>query len=382
MKFATKAIHAGQPPCPVTGAVMTPVYFTSTYLQEAPGKPIKYEYSRTQNPTRHALEENLAALEGAKYGLAFSSGLAALTTYLLTLRAGDHIISCDDVYGGTYRLLTKVFNQFNLDVTYFDASQPALLEKLIKPNTRALILETPTNPALTVYDLEALIKIGHAHKLTVLVDNTFASPYLQQPLKFGADLVLHSTTKYLGGHSDLVGGAIMTSNQELYEAIKFRQNAAGAVPGPMDCFLVLRGVKTLEVRMEKHCENAGKIAAFLSENPETESVRYPGLRSHPQYEIAKKQMRKAGGMVTFSLKGGYERNLRFVKCLKLVYLAESLGGVESLISHPFTMSHVAVPKDELRKRGITESILRLSVGIEDADDLIEDIKQAIIDSKQ
>ncbi|MBI4245010.1 MAG: cystathionine gamma-synthase [Planctomycetes bacterium] len=382
MRFGTKAIHAGQPPCPATGAVMFPVYMTSTYVQQAPGKPIKhYEYSRTQNPTREVLENSLAALEDAKYGLAFASGLAALSTTLLSLHSGDHVICCDDVYGGTYRALTKVFNQFNLEVTFIDGAKPEQLQKEIKNNSKLFLIETPTNPALSVYDLKTLSEIAHSKGLTVVADNTFASPYLQQPLKFGADLVLHSTTKYLGGHSDVIGGSLMTNNEQLFEKLKFIQNAAGAVPGPMDCFLVLRGIKTLHVRMERHCDNAEKIAKFFSTHPEVESVRYPGLANHPQHELAKKQMRRFGGMITFALKGGFERNQRFVQKVKLIYLAESLGGVESLISHPFTMSHVSVPRDELRRRGITESLLRFSVGIEDADDLIEDIERAMRESK-
>lgn len=374
--FGTRAIHDGQPPCPLTGAVMPAIYMSSTFAQNVSEKP-KYEYARSNNPTREKLEANLASLEGAKYGIAFSSGCAALSACLMTLKAGDHVLCCDDVYGGTHRLLTQVYNNFNIEVTFFDGTKPEELKKHLKQNSRMLLLESPTNPALTIYDINTLSSLAHDAGLLVVTDNTFASPYLQNPLQLGSDIVLHSTTKYIGGHSDVVGGALCLNGDETYKRLKHIQNSAGAVPSPFDCFITMRGIKTLHVRMERHCRNAMMIAEHLSSHEEVELVRYPGLESHPQHELAKKQMKGFGGMVTFALKGGYDRNLKFVKNLELIHFGESLGGVESLIAHPFTMTHVSVPKDELRKRGITDAILRLSTGIEDVDDLIGDIEQAI-----
>lgn len=370
-RFATRAIHAGQQADPATGAIMTPVYLTSTYVQEAPGKHRGFDYSRTNHPTRLALERNLASLEGAKFGLCFASGLAAESTLLQLLKTGDHVISGQDLYGGSYRLFTKVWSRFGLEFTFVDTTDPLEIEKAIRPNTKLLWLETPTNPLLTVTDIKAAAAVAHARGLKVAVDNTFATPYLQQPLALGADFVVHSTTKYLGGHSDVVGGAILTNDEEAFHQLKFLQNACGAVPGPLDCFLVLRGTKTLHVRMKQHCENARAIVKYLRAHPEVERVYYP------DNEVARRQMKDFGGMISLALKGGVERNVRFTTLFKVFSLAESLGGVESLVGHPVTMTHASIPPEQRKKTGIPDMLIRLSVGIEDVEDLIEDLAQAI-----
>jgi len=381
VKFSTKAIHAGQSPDPATGAIMTPVYLTSTYVQEEPGKHKGYDYARTNHPTRAALEANLAALEGAAHGLAFASGMAAETTLITTLQAGDHVVCGRDVYGGTYRLFTKVFERFKLEFSFINIYDLKELEPAIRKNTKLVWLESPSNPLLTVTDLKAASKIAHSHGARVVVDNTFATPYLQQPLALGADFVVHSTTKYLGGHSDVVGGAILMNDKAAYDGLKFLQNAMGAVPGPLDCFLVLRGTKTLAVRMRQHCENGRAIAKFLKEHKDVKQVRYPGLPDHPNHDVAKKQMSDFGGMISFELKGGVERNVTFTTKTKLFALAESLGGVESLCGHPITMTHASIPKSEREKGGLPDALVRLSVGIEDVEDLVEDVDQAIRASK-
>ncbi len=381
MKFATKAIHAGQSPDPSTGAIMTPVYLTSTYVQEAPAQHKGYEYSRSGNPTRAALEANLAALEGVRFGLCFASGLAAENTLLHTLSSGDHVVCARDVYGGTFRLFDKVWKQLGVRATFVNAHRLDEVRAAIEPTTRWLWLESPTNPLLTITDLAAAAELAHQHKVRVVVDNTFATPCLQRPCELGADLVLHSTTKYLGGHSDVVGGALATDDPQLYEQLKYLQNAAGGVPGPLDCFLVLRGTKTLAVRMRQHCENAQKIAEFLAGHPDVAKVYFPGLPDNPYHEVARRQMSGFGGMVSVELKGDLERNRRFASKTKLFSLAESLGGVESLINHPASMTHASIPREERIKGGLSDSLMRLSVGIEDADDLIEDLAQAIRDSQ-
>lgn len=376
MNFATRAIHAGQDPDPATGATIVPIYQTSTYTQQGIGQHKGYEYARTGNPTRTALETCLASLEGAKYGLCFSSGLGASNTVMNLLSSGDHIVCADDVYGGTYRLFELVLKRYGLTFSWVDMTDPANVAAAVRSNTKMIWIETPTNPLLRLVDVAAISEIGRKHKLLTVVDNTFASPYLQQPLALGADIVLHSTTKYLGGHSDAVGGAVLTSNDEAHDKLKYHQNAVGAVPGPMDCFLVLRGVKTLAVRMRQHCENAMRIAEFLARNSAVERVVYPGLASHPQHALARRQMRDFGGMVSFVIKGGEAAARKFAGRTKLFSLAESLGGVESLIGHPATMTHASIPVAQREARGITGGLLRLSVGIEDADDLVADLEQA------
>lgn len=378
--FSTKAVHAGQRPDPVTGAVMTPVYLTSTYAQEAPGQHKGYDYARTVHPTRQALEANLAALEGGKHGLCFSSGMGAIATVLLMLKSGDHVVSCNDLYGGTYRVFTKVFAKFGLSFTFVDASDTAAIEAAITPQTRLLWIETPSNPLLKITDIRKACRIARQKGVKTAVDNTFATPYLQRPLELGADIVAHSTTKYLGGHSDVVGGALIVNDEALYQDLKFLQNAVGAVPGPLDCFLVLRSTKTLPMRMERHCHNAALVARHLLAHPEVARVFYPGLASHPGHDIAKGQMKDFGGMVSFELKGGVERARRFMSSAKLFTLAESLGGVESLICHPVTMTHGSIPPEERRKAGLSDGLIRLSVGVEDAEDLIADLDEAINNS--
>ncbi len=378
MKFATKAIHVGQEADPATGATIVPIYQTSTYTQEAPGQHKGYEYSRSGNPTRAALEECVAALEGAEYGLAFASGLAATTAVMSLLSPGDHIVAGDDLYGGSYRLFDKVLQKSNgLDFTFVDTTDSASVEEALRPETKMLWIETPTNPMLTLSDIAALSEMAHERGAVVAVDNTFASPYFQQPLALGADIVVHSTTKYMGGHSDVVGGAVMTSNEGFYEEIKFYQNAAGGVPGPFDSWIVLRGLKTLAVRMRQHEENALAVAEFLEGHPEVATVNYPGLPSHPQHDLAKKQMSGFSGMVSFTLKGGAEAAYAAVQRTKVFSFAESLGGVESLVTHPATMTHAAIPREQREARGVTDGLMRLSVGIEDAEDLIADLDQAI-----
>ncbi|RTL34714.1 MAG: cystathionine gamma-synthase [Candidatus Melainabacteria bacterium] len=381
MKFSTKAIHVGQAPDPSTGAIITPIFQTSTYVQDELGKHKGFEYARTQNPTRSSLEECLASLEDGKHGLCFGSGLAATATVMTLLSAGDHVVVCDDVYGGTYRLFDKVFRRYGLSFDFVDGRDVKNVEAAVKPNTKMLWLETPTNPMLQLIDIQALVKAIRATKngadIIAVVDNTFASPYLQNPLSLGADIVVHSTTKYLGGHSDVVGGCAITNNDKYHETLRFHQNAVGATPGPFDCWLVLRGLKTLAVRMKAHESNAMAIAKFLEKHPAIEKVIYPGLTSHPQHELAKKQMRGFGGMVSVVVKGGLQNAKTFLDGTKLFSLAESLGGVESLIGHPATMTHASIPKDVREARGIVDGLVRLSVGIEDQDDLIKDIETAL-----
>ncbi|MDQ3568006.1 MAG: cystathionine gamma-synthase [Actinomycetota bacterium] len=378
MKFATRAIHVGQDADTATGATIVPIYQTSTYTQQAPGEHKGYEYSRTGNPTRAALEECMAALEGADHGLAFASGLAATTAVMSLLSPGDHVVAGDDLYGGTYRLFDKVLREGNrIDFDYVDSTDTASVEEALRPETKMLWIETPTNPMLTLSDIRKLSEMAHKRGAVVAVDNTFASPYFQRPLELGADIVVHSTTKYMGGHSDVIGGAVMTSDEGFRERISFYQNAAGGVPGPFDSWIVLRGLKTLAVRMRQHEENALAIAGFLEDHPQVATVNYPGLLSHPQHELAKRQMSGFSGMVSFTLKGGAEAAYAAVQKTKLFSFAESLGGVESLITHPATMTHAAIPKEQREARGVTDGLLRLSVGIEDAQDLILDLDQAI-----
>jgi cystathionine gamma-lyase len=376
--FSTRAIHAGQDPDPTTGATIVPIYQTSTYTQEAPGQHKGYEYSRTGNPTRTALEECVAALEGAEYGLAFASGLAATTAVMNLFSPGDHVVAGDDLYGGTYRLFDKVLPRTGgLDFTYADTTDPASVEEALRPETKLLWIETPTNPMLTISDIAKLSEMAHEREAVVAVDNTFASPYFQNPLALGADIVVHSTTKYMGGHSDVVGGAVATSNEGFHERIKFYQNAAGAVPGPFDAWIVLRGLKTLAVRMRQHEENALAVARFLQNHPEVVTVYYPGLPDHPQHELAKRQMSGFSGMVSFALEGGAEAAYAAVQKTRVFHFAESLGGVESLITHPATMTHAAIPREQREARGVTDGLIRLSVGIEDEEDLLADLERAI-----
>jgi cystathionine gamma-lyase len=382
LRFATKAIHVGEEPNLREGGygdVVVPIHLATTFARKEVDKPTGgYEYSRTGNPTRDALEKRLAALENAKFGLAFASGLAAEATLLLSLlKKGDHVIAFNDLYGGTRRLFSEVLSNFGLKFTYVDARKPENVEKAIKRNTRMIWLETPTNPLLRLCDIKAISDIGRRNDVVTVVDNTFMSPYFQNPLDLGADIVLHSTTKYLGGHSDVVGGAVMLSNEEYYGKIKFNQNAVGAVPSPFDCFLVLRGIKTLAVRMERHNYNAQKIAEFLESHPKVEKVYYPGLKSHPQHDLARRQMSGFGGVLSFELKADLAEVKAFLRRFKLFALAESLGGVESLIEHPALMTHASIPKREREKIGITDSLIRVSVGIEDVEDLIADLKQAL-----
>ena len=377
MKFATKAIHAGQEPDPSTGAIMTPIFQTATYAQAGLGENKGFEYSRTSNPTRSVLEACMAALEDGKYGLAFASGMAAESAILSLLSAGDHIVSCDDLYGGSYRIFERVMRRYTVETSYVPADDLDAYEKAIRPNTKMVWLETPTNPLLRLVDIRAIAEIAHRHKLLVVVDNTFASPYFQQPLKLGADIVVHSTTKYINGHSDVVGGALVLNDEEAYEAIKFYQNAAGGVPSPFDAWLILRGIKTLAVRMRQHEENARAVAGFLAEHPRVERVYYPGLASHPDHELAKRQMSGFGGMVSFQPKGSLVDIAQIVRRFKVFALAESLGGVESLVCHPASMTHGSIPKDIRESRGLTDTLLRLSVGIEDKEDLMRDLEQAL-----
>jgi cystathionine gamma-lyase len=378
MRFATRAIHVGQEPDPTTGATIIPIYQTSTYTQEAPGKHKGYEYSRTANPTRTALEECVASLEGGDYGLSFASGLAATIATTSLLSPGDHVVAGDDLYGGTYRLFDKVLPRTGgLEFTYADTTDPESVEMALRPDTKLLWVETPTNPMLTLSDIAALCERAHERGAVVAVDNTFASPYFQNPLPLGADIVVHSTTKYMGGHSDVVGGAVITSHRDFYEGIKFYQNAAGGVPGSFDSWIVLRGLKTLALRMRQHEENALAVAEFLQGHPQVETVNYPGLPSHPQHELAKRQMSGFSGMVSFTLKGGAKAAYAAVQKTEVFSFAESLGGVESLITHPATMTHAAIPREQREARGVTDSLMRLSVGIEDKEDLLADLDRAI-----
>lgn len=377
MKFSTRAIHAGQEPDPSTGAVMTPIFQTSTYAQAGLGEHKGFEYSRTQNPTRSALEACIASLEEGQYGLAFASGMAAESAVLSLLSAGDHLVACDDLYGGSYRIFERVMRRYEVETSYVAADNAAAYERAIRPNTKMIWLETPTNPLLNLADIAAIADIAHRHQLLLVVDNTFASPYFQQPLKLGADIVVHSTTKYINGHSDVIGGAVVTSNEEAYQAIKFYQNAAGAVPSPFDSWLTLRGIKTLAVRMRQHEENALAVARFLGEHPRVEKVYYPGLPTHPGHELAKRQMSGFGGMVSFQFKGSYDDVDTVVRRFKVFALAESLGGVESLVCHPATMTHGSIPREIREARGLTDTLLRLSIGIEDSEDLLADLEQAL-----
>lgn len=378
MKFATKALHAGIEPDPSTGAIMTPIYQTSTYVQAAPGDHKGYEYARTQNPTRNALQINIAALENGKHGLCFSSGMGATDSVIKLLSPGDEVICTNDLYGGTYRIFTKVFEKYGIKFHFISMQDVSNINKFINPKTKMVWLETPTNPMMNVIDIAGAAIICKKYNLTLVVDNTFASPYLQTPLDLGADIVLHSATKYLGGHSDVVMGMLITNNDSFNEQLTFIQNSCGAVPGPQDCFLMLRGIKTLHVRMQRHCENGARIVDFLVNHPKVEHVYYPGLPNHPNHEIAKKQMRGFGGMISFTLKGdNMDEALKVLSGTKLFSLAESLGGVESLIGHPATMTHASIPREERIKNGLKDTLIRLSVGIEDADDLIEDLKNVL-----
>ncbi len=380
MRFSTRAIHTGQDADPTTGATIVPIYQTSTYTQTAVGEHKGFDYSRTVNPTRVALEQQLASLEDAKFCSAFASGMAASSATLNLLSAGDHVVVTDDLYGGTYRLFSRVLSRYGLEFSYVDMTDIANVKNAMRPNTRMLWLETPTNPLLKLIDIAAIAGLRQPRQV-VVVDNTFATPYLQSPLALGADVVVHSTTKYLGGHSDVIGGAAMTNSSEIAETIKFHQNAVGGVPGPMDAYLVMRGVKTLAVRMREHEKNARIIAEFLTKNGEVERVYYPGLESHPQHQLAKRQMRGFGGMLSFVLRGPEERAHDFVRRLKFFSLAESLGGVESLISIPARMTHGSIPKEDRERRGVTDGLIRLSVGIEDADDLVADLEHALSTSR-
>jgi cystathionine gamma-lyase len=374
--FATRAIHAGQDADPATGATVVPIYATSTYTQAGPGQHKGYEYSRSANPTRTALETCLASLEGGERGLAFASGLAATTAVVSVLRPGDEVVAAADLYGGTYRLLERVFKPWGLHARYTDDPSPEGFARLVGPATKLVWIETPTNPLLQILDIAAVAAVAHKAGALLAVDNTFASPYLQQPLALGADLVVHSTTKYLGGHSDVVGGAVI-GRKELLAPVAFYQNAAGGVPGPFDAYLTLRGLKTLELRMQRHCANAARLAAWLAGQPQVEKVYYPGLPGHPGHELARRQMRDFGGMVSLRLKGGGEAARRFLPRTRLFSLAESLGGVESLVCHPATMTHASIPAEVRRARGVDDGLIRLSVGIEDADDLQEDLRRAL-----
>ncbi|MBE2231599.1 MAG: cystathionine gamma-synthase [Chitinophagaceae bacterium] len=378
MKSATKYIHAGSHPDPSTGAIMTPVYQTSTYVQEAPGVNKGYEYARSQNPTRTALEEALAVIENGKFGLAFSSGVAATDAVIKLLNPGDEVICANDMYGGTYRLFTKVFERFGIVFRYVDTTSAANVEAAVTPKTKLIWLETPTNPLMNITDIASVAAISKAHKLILVVDNTFASPALQNPLDLGADIVMHSATKYLGGHSDVIQGALVMNDVELRDKLYFIQKSCGAVPGPMDCFLVLRGIKTLGVRMKAHCENGKRIAHWLKDHPKVSKVYWPGFEDHAGYAVASKQMKGFGGMISFELKNdSVEEAKRVLSSTHLFSLAESLGGVESLINHPASMTHASIPREERIKNGLSDSLIRLSVGIEDADDLVEDLAKAI-----
>lgn len=377
MRFNTKAIHAGQHPEETSGAVMPPIFQTSTYAQEAPNKNKGYDYARVGNPTRTALEKMIAGLEGADEAASFASGVAAMDALMKMLKPGDHVITTNDLYGGSYRLFTTVFEPYGIDFSFVDMTDLEAVKKAIKPATKLMWIETPTNPLLRIVDIRALAEIAKPGKILTVVDNTFASPYLQRPLELGADAVMHSATKYLSGHSDVIHGAVASSNQEIMENLRFQTKTSGAVPGPMDCYLTLRGIKTLHVRVQRSVDNAKAIAEFLDTHPRVESVLYPGLSSHPQHELAKKQMSDFGAMLSFTLKdNSIDAAVKFMSNTKIFTLAESLGGVESLISHPASMTHGSIPKDVREKAGLKDSLIRISVGIEDSEDLIEDLKQA------
>jgi len=375
LRFETLAIHAGQSPDPTTGAIMTPVYLTSTYVQDGPGVHKGFEYSRTRNPTRDALEGCLAALEGARHGLAFASGLAATDCILHLLDAGDHVLSSDDVYGGTFRIFDKVFRRLGVEFSYADMSEASNVEKGLRKNTRLVWIESPTNPMLKLVDLSAVSRMARAAGARTVADNTFATPWFQRPLEHGIDIVCHSTTKYLNGHSDVVGGAVLTSDAQLHERLHFLQNAVGGVPSPMDSFLVLRGLKTLHVRMERHAQNAMEVARYLKGHPQVEKVVYPGLPDHPQHELARRQMKGFGGMLTFVIRGGLEAARTFLGAVRIFACAESLGGVESLIEHPAIMTHASVPRETRERLGIADGFIRVSCGIESAQDLLADLER-------
>ncbi|HAT63820.1 MAG TPA: cystathionine gamma-synthase [Flavobacteriaceae bacterium] len=378
MKFNTKTIHGGQEHDKAYGAVMPPIYQTSTYAQSTPGEHKGYEYSRMHNPTRNALENSFASIENGNYGLAFGSGLAAIDAVIKLLKPGDEVISTNDLYGGSYRLFTKVFEGFGVKFHFIGMQNASNIEAYVNANTKLIWVETPTNPMMNIIDIKACATIAKKHNLLLAVDNTFATPYLQQPLDLGADIVMHSATKYLGGHSDVVMGALVVKDKELAERLYFIQNASGAICGPQDSFLVLRGIKTLHVRMQRHCENGKHIAEYLVNHPRIEKVYWPGFENHPNHEIAKSQMKDFGGMISFVTKGNsFEEAIKIVEKLKVFTLAESLGGVESLAGHPASMTHASIPKEEREKTGVVDSLIRLSVGIEDIDDLIADLKQAI-----
>ena len=376
MKFSTKAIHAGQEPDPATGAVSVPIYQTSTYAQEGLGKHKGFEYARTQNPTRSALEQNLAALEGGKACFAFASGMAATNAVMTLLRAGDHVIVSDNTYGGTFRLFDKVLRNFGVEFSYVDAREPHNVEEAARAETRMVFIETPTNPVMSLVDIRAVSEITRRRGMRLVVDNTFMSPYFQRPLELGADIVVHSTTKYLNGHSDGVGGAVILNDEEDIRALAFIQNAAGAILSPMDSWLVMRGTKTLALRMQQHDDNGRRVAQFLAEHPKVQKVYYPGLKSHPQHELAERQMSGFGGMISFET-GSIENARRVLESVRLCTLGESLGGVETLISHPATMTHASVPESERLRLGITDGLVRVSVGIEDVEDIIEDLDRAL-----
>lgn len=377
-KFGTRAIHAGADPDPSTGAIMTPIFQTSTYVQESPGTNKGYGYARGKNPTREALQKNIAALEGGKHCVCFSSGMGATDAVMRMLRPGDEVITGDDLYGGSYRMFTKIYENYGIKFHFINLTDANNIKKYINTNTKLIWAETPTNPTMQIIDIEACSKIAKDNNLLLAVDNTFASPYLQNPLSLGADIVMHSVTKYLGGHSDVVMGALVMNDDKLHEQIYFILNSCGANPGPMDCFLVMRGIKTLHLRMECHCFNGRKIAEFLKTHPRIEKIYWPGFTDHPNHEIAKKQMRDFGGMISIVLKGAsLEDTFKIASSFKVFSLAESLGGVESLINHPVTMTHASIPKTERDKAGVVDNLLRLSVGVEDVEDLIEDLKQAL-----
>ncbi|NBG67188.1 cystathionine gamma-synthase [Acidiluteibacter ferrifornacis] len=378
MKFGTKAIHAGLEPDSATGAVMTPIYQTSTYHQEAPGIHKGFEYSRSGNPTRSALEQNIAALENGKFGFCFGSGMAAIDAVLKMLQPGDEVLSTNDLYGGSYRLFTKIYAQFGIKFTFISMSEMSEVEKHVTEQTKILWVETPTNPMMSILDIGAAAKISKKYQLTLVVDNTFASPYLQNPLDLGADIVMHSVTKYIGGHSDVVMGALITNDERIADQLYFIQKSSGAICGPMDSFLVLRGIKTLHLRMQRHCENGKAVAYYLKNHPKVDKVYWPGFEDHPGHKIAKAQMSDFGGMISFTIKGNKKDDaFTFLSNCKVFTLAESLGGVESLLCHPATMTHAAIPKEEREKIGVVESLIRMSVGVEDIDDLLSDIENSL-----
>ena len=378
MKFGTKAIHAGQEPDPTTGAIMTPIYQTSTYYQKSPGDHQGYEYSRGTNPTRTALESCLAALENAKHALAFSSGMSATDTVLKLLMPGDEVITGNDLYGGSYRMFTKIFANYGIKFHFIDLSDPANIQNFTNEKTKLIWIETPTNPTMQIVDIAGVAAIAREKNILLAVDNTFASPYLQNPMDLGADIVMHSVTKYLAGHSDVVMGALMLNDDELYSRLRFIYNACGATPGPMDCFLVLRGIKTLHLRMKAHCENGRKVAEFLKSHHKIDKIYWPGFDDHTNHAVAKKQMRDFGGMISITLKDAdLQETFRVASSFKVFTLAESLGGVESLVNHPATMTHASIPKEEREKVGVVENLIRLSVGVEDIEDLLEDLKNVL-----